>query len=72
MARRDTFQPIHPLAMAEAITEINHRASYLIAEIRTVVDLMDHMSHDQLKAQITKVAASAENLRSGMFPEDEA
>jgi len=66
------FEPIHPLAMAEAITEINDRASYLMAEIRTVVDLLDLMTHDQLKGQIAKVAASADNLHAAMFPADDA
>jgi hypothetical protein len=70
MTRKKTFQPIHPLAMAEAITEINIRAGYLLAEIQTVSDLMEHMDHDQLKAHVTKVALSANDLRDIMYSDE--
>lgn len=70
MAKRDTFQPIHPLAMAEAITEVAARATYLMAEVQTTVDLMDIMSHDKLKAQVKKIATAADSLRAAMYPEE--
>ena len=65
------FEAIHLLAIAEAITEINTRASYLMLEVQTVADLLDHMSHDQLKTQVAKLSASASNLRAAMFPGEE-
>lgn len=55
MARSKTFIPVHPLRMAEAITEINQRAGNVIMSAHTARDLMTGANEAQLRTLLNTV-----------------
>jgi hypothetical protein len=73
MARAKHFDPVHPLRMAEAITEINHRAGAVIAAAHTARDLaaQPDMSAAQLRVLIDQFSKAADDLRAALWPDDE-
>lgn len=69
MAKK-TARPVHPLAMVEALTEINQRVGTLLVTISAVQGAAGHMSPDQLKGGLDQIAESADALRTFIWPDD--
>lgn len=70
MAKK-TFKPIHPLRMAEAITEINTRAGAVIITAHTARDLAPGANEAQLRTLINSICDSADALQACLWNEDE-
>jgi hypothetical protein len=71
MARAKQFVPVHPLRMAEAITEINHRAGAVIMAAHTARDLAPGASEAQLRILIKTVCDTADELQAALWTGEE-
>lgn len=70
MARKN-FEPIHPLAMAKALEEINHRCANVIMSAHTAQSLQDGANEAQLRALLKTVCDATDELRAALWSEDE-
>jgi hypothetical protein len=70
MARKN-FTPIHPLAMAQALEEINSRAGLLLATIQSVQSVADGADADMCRKLLGRIADAADNLRAVIWPDEE-
>lgn len=61
------FEPIHPLAMAAALEEINARCGVVIMTANTARDLADASNEAQLRILITQVCGAADKLREALW-----
>lgn len=64
-------RPIHPLAMADALREINDQASAVVMSAHTARDLMADANADQLRIILAQVCTQIEKLREAMWPDEE-
>jgi hypothetical protein len=65
------FEPIHPLAMAKAIEEINTRAGAVIMTANTARDLAPGANEAQLRTLIKAVCDAADDLRAALWSDDQ-
>lgn len=65
------FVPVHPLRMAEAITEINHRAGAVIMAAQTARDLAADANPVQLRILITAFCDAADELQAALWSGEE-
>lgn len=68
---KKTFKPIHPLRMAEAITEINDRVSAVVMAAHTARDLAADANEAQLRTLIKTMCDKVDDLRTALWDGDE-
>ena len=71
MARAKHFTPIHPLRMADAITEINTRAGAVIMTAHTARDLAPTANETQLRTLLATVCSAVDELQAALWTGEE-
>lgn len=64
------FEPIHPLAMAKALEEINNRCGAVIMTASTARDLATGANEAQLRILIKSFCDAADELRAALWGDD--
>lgn len=62
--------PVHPLAMARAMEEINSLCFALISQVDTAVELSTHASAMTLHSLLGTIKLRSDQLRAGLWPDD--